>query len=490
MNGYNSRITRRRFLQLAGTGAGALALGACGAPAGEAVPTTGPTAAAAGGPTVAAGAPTPTPTPTPIPPREAAAGRKTVIELYSVFSGKEHAGWIKTAEAFEASQADIGVKITYSPGHAENPKLLTAVAGGAAPDLAQMTPFSTPQYVELGVMTEITPYMQEAGLTQDQFFTPAWNDMNYQGKIWQMQWDADPNFPFFWNKQIFEDVGLDPDKPPKTIEEVDAYTAKINQTKGGRVTRIGIIPWDQYGFGNSLFTWGWAFGGEFYDPSKEEVTPDNDYVVKALEWMAASAKKVGGPEKVSVTPPNLQLHPFGAGNIGMSALVVPNYVDIKKNAKFEIGTGLLPYAPPGAKAPGAGAWFGGWALFIPRGAKNPDAAFQFMKYVSATKEGTLQQYKTVGFPPAWKPSPALDQMKNDATLKPYYDVVTTAQHSRPAIPAGAFYFSELDRLVSEVVNGKKQAGAAMKEAKQRTMKEMERVKTQGLRFQIAVPAAL
>ncbi len=459
-------MTRRRFLKVAGAGAGMVTLAACGAPAGE---TGGNTAAKT----------------TPLPPgvqptatlgKAAAANRETTIELYSVFGGKEHAGWIKTAEAFEKSQDKIGIKITYSPGHADNPKLLTAVAGGAAPDLAQMTPFSTPQYAELGVMTDLTQYMQEAGLTKDQFYESAWNDMNYNGKIWQLQWDADPNFPFFWNKDLFEKVGLDPEKPPETIEELDDFTAKINQTRGGKVTRIGMIPWDQYGPSNSLFTWGWAFGGEFYDADKDEVTPDNDYVVKALEWMAGSAKKVGGPDKVSVAPPNLQGHPFGTGNIGMSCLVTPNFRDIKEAGKFKMGTGLLPYAPPGAKEVGAGSWIGGWSLFIPKGAKSPDAAFEFMKYVSAEKAGTNIQYDTVGFPPAWKQSDAIEKMKNDPEMKPYYDVLVTAKHSRPAIPAGAFFFNTLDEVISEVLSGKKTAGAAMKEAKERTMKETERVK--------------
>lgn len=487
MHDPDKRMTRRRFLQMTGAGAGMMTLAACGAPAGGSVPST-PAAATAATDGDAAAAPADVePTATPIPPREAPQGRATTIELYSVFAGAEHAGWIKTVEAFEKSQTDIGVKITYSPGHAENPRLLTAVAGGTAPDLAQMTPFSTPQYVTLGVMTDITDRVKQAGLTQDQFFPSAWNDMNFEGKTWQMQWDADPNFPFFWNKDLFQEVGLDPDKAPETIEEVDEAIAKINQTKGGRITRIGLIPWDQYGPSNSLFTWGWAFGGEFVDENGA-VTPDNDYVVKALEWMAGHAKAIGGPDRVSVAPPNLQGHPFGTGNIGMTSLVTPNFRDVKEAGKFEIGTGQLPYAPPGAKAPGAGAWLGGWSLFIPRGAKNPDAAFEFMRWVSATAEGTQTQYNTVGFPPAWTESPALETMKNDPDMKPYYDVVTTAKHSRPAIIAGAFYFSTLDELVGQVVAGQKPAGQAMKEAKERTTKEIERVRLQSRRFQVPVLA--
>jgi arylformamidase len=33
----------------------------------------------------------------------------------------------------------------------------------------------------------------------------------------------------------------------------------------GRIRRIGFIPWNVFGYANSIFTWGWAFGGRFYD---------------------------------------------------------------------------------------------------------------------------------------------------------------------------------------------------------------------------------
>ena len=55
--------------------------------------------------------------------------------------------------------------------------------------------------------------------------------------------------------------------------------------------RIGIIPWVQAGNANATFTWGWAFGGSFYDPKTQKVTADNPGVVKAMEWMTSYAKK-------------------------------------------------------------------------------------------------------------------------------------------------------------------------------------------------------
>ena len=67
---------------------------------------------------------------------------------------------------------------------------------------------------------------------------------------------------------------------------------------------------------------------------------------------------------------------------------------------MKIGATLLPYQPPGAKAPGAAAWIGGWGMFIPATARHKDEAWEFMRWAGATAEGTKAQWETVGFPPA------------------------------------------------------------------------------------------
>ena len=450
-------LSRRDLLKSLGFSATALALSGCGVIVGS--PNT--TTSALG--------------------KDPALGRKTVLEVYSVFTSTLQAGLINLAKKYEEIQSEVGIKITYSPsgggGGSDNPKLFTSIAGNASPDVAMLTPFSTPQWVDLGIMADLTPYMQRAGLTEDDFFPVAWHDMNYKGKVWQVQWDADANFPFFWNKDLFAQVGLDPEKPPQTLDEVDEYSKKINRSSNGNVTRIGMIPWNIYGFSNSMFTLGWAFGGEFYDEGKQEVTPDNEYVVKALEWMANYAKAVGGADKVAVSPPNLQLNAFGTGNVGLSPLVAPNLRDIVKAVpNMHMGATLLPYEGPGASKPGAGAWIGGWSIFIPSGARHPDEAWDFIKWVSATDEGTRAQWENMGILPSYKKAPVLQDIKNDPVMGPYYATVVTAQHSRPAIPVGAFYAAQLNQMVSNAVYGTMKPLEALRAVKQNTMKEWERFK--------------
>lgn len=408
--------------------------------------------------------------------KKPAGGRKVDIEIYSLWGSTIGQGFVDLAKEYEKIQDDVGVRVTYAPSTAQGQqKLFTAIAGHQAPDIAQLVPLQTPQWAALGIMTDLTDYFTADGLSQDDFLPPAWHDMVFEDRIWQLQWDADANFPFFWNQDLFEKSGLDPDKPPKTIDEMDEMSKKLTKKSGGRVTQIGVIPWNQYGMANSVYTWGWAFGGDFYDLEKGEVTCDSEYVVKALEWICKSAKDVGGADNVSVSPPGVTLHYFGTGNVGMSSLVTPNLADIKAaKPKMKIGNTLWPYQPPGASKPGQAAWLGGWSAFVPKGSKHPKEAWDFMKWWSATDQGTAASYKGTGFPPAYTKSSALNAMKKDDIGKPYYDVMFATQHSRPAMEVADFYSAQLDEQASRALYGQMTPYQAMKKVKADTQKELER----------------
>lgn len=406
--------------------------------------------------------------------REPTGDRETTLEFFSSFGGLLFDAFGKIATDYEATHPDVGIKITYSPGHAENPRLLTTLAAGDAPDIAMCVDFQNAQYAELGVMTDLTDKFNEAGLTEQDFYPAAWSLMKYKDQITHLPFEVDPNFPLFWNKAIFADAGLDPEVGPKTFEEVDAFSQKIFKEENGLVTRIGIIPWDAYGFANSIYTWGWSFGGQFFDPETNEVTPDNDMVVAALEWMVEYANSIGGPDKVSVAPPNMGVHSIAAGNLGMAPMVTPNYRDaLRYNEELELGNGLLPIGGEGTD-PGQGAWTSGWRLFIPTGAKNVDAAWDFIYWITATEEGTASEWTHMGFIPGWTKASVIEEITADPVMNAYFETLLASKFSKDPIPVGAYYQGQLEEKVSQAVYGELEPRAAMEEVKQLTMAEWER----------------
>ena len=138
-------VSRRQFLQFAGGAAGMAALAACVAPASGPADTGATTDEAAA---------------TPTPGRMAAEDRSVQLELYSVWGGLLFNEWINAVEVYEEANPDVGVTVTFAPGHGDNPKLLTAVAGGIPPDMAMIVDFSTAQWAELGVMSDLTTLLR------------------------------------------------------------------------------------------------------------------------------------------------------------------------------------------------------------------------------------------------------------------------------------------------------------------------------------------
>jgi multiple sugar transport system substrate-binding protein len=384
-----------------------------------------------------------------------------------------------TAEAYEEQNPDVGVEVVFSPGHEDNPKLLTSIAGGQAPDLAMIVDFNTAQWAELGVMQPLTEYFNAAGLKGEDFWPAAWYLMEYKGEVWQMPFNIDPNFPLFWNKGLFEESGLDPEVGPTTIDDVNQMSEAINKIEDGKVTKIGIIPWGVYGYANSIYTWGWAFGGSFFDVGNEEVTPDDDYIIAALEWMTNYAQDLGGPDQIATTPPGLQGKSFNSGNEGMSPLVIHNYRDLDKYAPdIEVGQGLLPYQPPGASALGAGAWFSGWRHVIPVGAPHPDEAWEFTNWLCATPEGTEVNWDALDFVSGWLDAPVNERIRAFPGMEIYFQVLETATHAKDPLPVGGFYQTQLEEMTPEAVYGRMTPMEAMQEVKTRTVAEWDRFREQ------------
>ncbi|MCF6468684.1 ABC transporter substrate-binding protein [Nonomuraea sp. MG754425] len=413
--------------------------------------------------------------------KKPAPGRRVNITFYSLFGGVDGQGWVELARRFESVQDEIGVEVVYAPptGQGEQQKLLVSIAAGDPPDLAMVIPFQVPQWAELGIMTDLTDLVRGAGLAERDFLPAVWQGMRWKERVWQLQWDVDPNFPFYWNKALFEECGLDPERPPRTVTEIDEFSRHITQVGRSGASRVGLVPWQVAGFANAAFTWGFAFGGSFVDPPTGQVTPDDERVVAAVDWMAGYARSLGGADRLNVAPPTLQMNPFGYGHMGMAPLGPRSVKQIlEARPDFDYGATLLPYEPPGASEPGAGTWIGGWGAFIPSEARHPEAAWEFLRWFAATPEGTLAEFETVNYPPGYLGSPALERMKADRMLKPSYDAMFAATNIKPSLPATNYFSQQLEIHVARAIYGEVTAAEALRVVKENTRREAERFRNQ------------
>ena len=65
---------------------------------------------------------------------------------------------------------------------------------------------------------------------------------------------------------------------------------RLGQQSGDGFSRVGFLPWA----GNSHFyTWGWLFGGEFFDDRDNRCTANHPKNVEALTWVGSYAQRLG-----------------------------------------------------------------------------------------------------------------------------------------------------------------------------------------------------
>jgi multiple sugar transport system substrate-binding protein len=297
--------------------------------------------------------------------------------------------------------------------------------------------------------------------------------MNWQGKIWHTPVQVDPNFPFFWNKATLREVGLNPDKGPATIDELDQAAQKLNREAGGQLERIAFMPWNWYGLGNSMTTTAYMFGGGFYDKPKDKVTFNHPQVVKAVEWLAGWAQRLGRERVNELHAGTNTLALIAGGKLAFHPLVSINVLPIKQqNPGIELGYGPLPASPPGQ--PGA-VWTGGWHVAAVPGSKRKDDAWEFLRWIGASPEGTLSVAKQMGGLPGYVKSPGLDLLAKDADMAAHVDAIKRAKF----LPPGFYAPVPLDLApLNDVLDGKRTARSALDEINEQTQQKLDDLRAQ------------
>ncbi|TBL73892.1 ABC transporter substrate-binding protein [Paenibacillus thalictri] len=399
---------------------------------------------------------------------------QTMINFWFSFGGDFQRDFQKyIIDEFEKANPDIKVKMTFAEETGKthvSDKLLTAIAAGNAPDVATFDRFAIGSWAAKGALEDISDLIKRDGIRQDDYYRGVWEETVYKGRVYALPFLVDTR-AMYYNKTLLEKAGFDPEKPPQTIDELDRMAEKLFvKNKNGKYEQVGFLPWMGQG---SLFTHGINFGASFVN--KGEFDPTEPQVVKALEWMTGYAQKydistlTGFSNAVAQTG----LEPFWTGRVGFvfhGNWILSGAPQYKPD--FEWGVAPMPSATGSPSM----SWVGGNAFVIPKGAKNREAAWRFVKFV-AHKEGNLLWAGRPNGRGLITSMPAVNaQLKlyEDAKLRVFLDLLATAR-TRPVSPVASFYWAEMYRIRDLALNGKGSPAALLKEAKKNTDAELQKL---------------
>jgi multiple sugar transport system substrate-binding protein len=217
----------------------------------------------------------------------------------------------------------------------------------------------------------------------------------YQGKEYGVPYWADLSV-LWYNKQLFQKAGLDPNKPPSTYAEILADAQAINKLGGG-VNGFTFAGDCQGCLGFTVQPGIWADGthltagdigsqtanitgntalenalGLYRQMWVQHLVPDSDRTDNGPTWgQDFAAGKIG-------------IMPGGYGQL--TGLVKPS----------QLGTEFMDTPLPGANG-GYSTFDGGDDFAIPAAAKNPSGAWEFIQWVLQTQQQS--QYPDLGATP-------------------------------------------------------------------------------------------
>jgi multiple sugar transport system substrate-binding protein len=413
----------------------------------------------------------------------AAASGQAQLKLWlpSSLSNYEKGAYQKATEQFGQKNPAIKISVETVPGsETDVAKLMTAVRSGAGPDLAVIDRFTIAQRAAAGLLTDLTPLIKKEGKDLSQEYSEGpWQEVTYQNKVYALPTNTDARV-LFYNKQILREAGIDlaefdPAKGPIAPDRFQEIAMKLNQTDAsGAYTRIGFVPWLEQGWG---YTWGYAFGGNFFDFANCKVTANDPGVIKGYQFLYDWAKALD-PQKARTfvdtywqwpstgTLPDAQM-PFFTGKVAF--VITGNWVFAPmKNAapNLEYGVTYIP-APNGLKT----TWSGGWSVVILKGAKNVDAAYQLLRYMTGEEGQTVLAKEAASLPTLKKL-----QQRQDLYAPEYQFFLSLlpVSKSRPPVPVGALYWDKLKEAEEAVITNSQTPDAALKAVVDEVQPQMDR----------------
>lgn len=316
-------------------------------------------------------------------------------------------------ENFQKANPDITVKHTTFPYADYQTRVIAANMAGNGPDVMQLFYGWLDKFVAGNLVQPLSPDVFPHDKIESEFF-PIVTAMKRGDDYYGLP-TAVRSLALFYNKKIFTEAGLDPAKPPQTLDElVDAAVKTTQRDAGGNLVSQGFTV----EMGGQDHQW-WRevllrqFGAEPYSADYSKVTYNTENGAKALKFYTdlALVHKVGQTGFMDEGQAA-----FRGGKAAMTIDGTFRLGSFRTITDFEWGVTELPANADGLRSNYA-SYF---ANAIGRKAEGEklEAAQKFLAYISSA-EAMDVWLKTVGELPARREAALTEANINDPIFGPF-----------------------------------------------------------------------
>jgi ABC-type glycerol-3-phosphate transport system substrate-binding protein len=391
---------------------------------------------------------------------------RVVVRYWEKWNGFEGDAMRAVVDDFNASQDRIRVEFT-SVSQIDR-RLMLAIAGGVPPDVAGVWANTLAVYAENNALTPLDKLAASTGLGEDHYIPAYWEMCRHLGHLWAL-----PSTPsamgLVWNKKLFREAGLDPEKPPGSIAELEAMNERLTRRgSDGRLEAVGYLPVEP-GWWNA--TWGWWFGGRIWD-GKGRITLDSPENIEAFDWIESYPRRFGAKQLMSfrdgfgnfTSPQN----PFFTGRVAMviQGPWIYNFIRNYAPPDFEWGVAAFPSADP-ARNPGV-AIVDADVLVIPAGARHPKEAFEFLRYVNSREPMEKLCLGQRKFTPLRETSPGFLENHPNPHIGEFL-ALARGENARffPQLTVWNQLQNEMNQAFDRVWTGREEAAPSLRQAQER-----------------------
>lgn len=173
----------------------------------------------------------------------------------------------------------IKVEVT-APFEAD--KIQTALSSSNPPDVVILSGGDlVKSYNAQGFVTPLNDVIKDNNIDISDFYSAPLAECKIGDDYLCLPWGNDL-YALFWNKDMFKAAGLDPEAPPKTLDELAEMSKKLTKIDAdGKITQAGFIP-DFSWTHDDLYSQ--RFGGFWYNADGTELTVNSDAMVNAMKW--------------------------------------------------------------------------------------------------------------------------------------------------------------------------------------------------------------
>jgi len=211
---------------------------------------------------------------------------------------------------YNHSQNRVFVKKLTGLGEIER-KLMRATAGGDPPDIAGIWPATIHGFYEKGALTPLDKFIKEAGIQREDYIPVYWNLCSYHGFQWALP-STPTSLALHWNKKLFREAGLDPNRPPQSLDELERMSERLTIVeikRGGKIVRVHYpdltadekkakdfklvqVGHDPQQPGWWMPMWVFWFGGKLWD-GQRHITANSPEFIQTFQWLREQSEKYG-----------------------------------------------------------------------------------------------------------------------------------------------------------------------------------------------------